>query len=67
MIRTFLVPLLAIVGVIFAVYTVVKGSMPPAATPPVIEPPQAPYQSFVAGSLSPAARTFPSVVPWAHW
>ncbi len=50
MIRTFLIPLLAIAGVIFCVVTVVKGSKPPPATPPVIEPPRAPYESFVAGS-----------------
>ncbi len=50
MIRTFLIPLLAIFGVIFCVWTVVKASRPPAPTPPVIEPPRAPYQSFVAGS-----------------
>ncbi|MBL8964467.1 MAG: biotin/lipoyl-binding protein [Phycisphaeraceae bacterium] len=50
MIRTFLVPLLAIAGVIFGVFTVVKGSRPPMASPPVIEPPTAPFTSFVAGS-----------------
>jgi HlyD family secretion protein len=50
MIRTFLIPLLAIAGVIFGVWTVVKGSKPPPASPPVIEPPQAPYDHFVAGS-----------------
>jgi HlyD family secretion protein len=50
MIRTFLIPLLAIAGVIFGVITVVKGSKPPPASPPVIEPPRAPFQTFVAGS-----------------
>lgn len=50
MIRTFLIPVLAILGVLFGVYTVVKGSRPPAPTPPVIEPPRAPFESFVAGS-----------------
>lgn len=50
MVRTFLIPLLAIVGVIFGVWTVVKASRPPVATPPVIEPPRAPFKSFVAGS-----------------
>ncbi|CAG0959709.1 Multidrug resistance protein MdtN [Phycisphaerales bacterium] len=50
MLRTYLIPLLAIAGVSFAIVTVVKGSRPQAAQPPVIEPPQAPFDSFVAGS-----------------
>lgn len=50
MFRTFIVPLLAIAGVVLAVYTVVKGSMPPPAAAPVVEPPHAPYEAFVAGS-----------------
>lgn len=50
MIRTFVVPLLAILGVIVAVYTVVQGSKPPVPLPPAVEPPTAPYTNFVAGS-----------------
>jgi len=50
MLRTFIVPLLAIVGVILAVYTVVQGSKPPVPLPPAVEPPSAPYDHFVAGS-----------------
>ncbi len=50
MIRTFLIPLLAIVGVVFGVITVVKGSKPPIAALPVAEPPKAPFEAFVAGS-----------------
>jgi len=50
MIRTFLIPLLAIVGMIFAAYTVVQGAKPPIPQPPVIEPPRSPYDRFVAGS-----------------
>lgn len=50
MIRAYLIPLLAIAGVLFAVYTVVAGARPPEAKPPVIEPPKAPFSAFVAGS-----------------
>lgn len=50
MVRTFVVPLLAIAGVLLAVITVVKGSMPQQVPPPLVEPPKAPYASFVAGS-----------------
>ena len=50
MIRTYLIPLLAIAGVLLAVITVVKGSRPPNAQPPVVEPPRAPFDAFVAGS-----------------
>lgn len=50
MIRTLLIPLLAVCGVVFAAVTVVRGSKPPPATPPVIEPPSAPFETFVAGA-----------------
>lgn len=50
MIRTYLIPLLAVAGVILAVWTVVQGSKPPMPQPPVVEPPRAPYAAFVAGS-----------------
>lgn len=50
MIRTYLVPILAIAGVLFGVYTVVKSSVPPQAALPVVDPPKAPYTTFVAGS-----------------
>jgi HlyD family secretion protein len=50
MIRTFLIPILAVAGVLMAVWTVVQGSRPPTAQPPVMEPPRAPFEAFVAGS-----------------
>lgn len=50
MIRTLLIPLLAILGMAFAAYTVVEGAKPPVPQPPVIEPPRSPYELFVAGS-----------------
>ncbi len=50
MIRTIIIPLLAVIGVIMAAATVVKSSKPIEATPPVISPPSAPFEAFVAGS-----------------
>lgn len=50
MIRTYLIPLLAVLGVVFAAYTVIAGSKPPTAQPPVVEPPRSPFPAFVAGS-----------------
>jgi multidrug resistance efflux pump len=50
MIRTYLIPLMAVAGVILAVWTVVQGSKPPMPQPPVVEPPRAPFATFVAGS-----------------
>ncbi|MBK9189539.1 MAG: biotin/lipoyl-binding protein [Phycisphaerales bacterium] len=50
MIRAIVIPLLAIAGVVFAAYSVVQGSKPPRAMPPVVQPSLPPYPSFVAGS-----------------
>jgi len=50
MIRKFILPLLAIVGVLFAIWTVINGAkaIPPA--PPVAEPAHAQFSSYVAGA-----------------
>jgi multidrug efflux pump subunit AcrA (membrane-fusion protein) len=50
MIRKFLLPIAALCGVLFAVYTVVSGQkqLPPA--PPVAEPASVPYDAKVAGA-----------------
>lgn len=50
MIRIFLIPLLAIAGMVMAAYTVVQGARPPVPQPPVIAPPKSPFTTFVAGA-----------------
>ena len=50
MIRKYLLPVLALAGFCFAVSVVVRGSKPVPAASPVVEPPQSPYKTFVAGS-----------------
>ena len=50
MFRKYILPLVALAGVAFAIYVAIRGArtLPPA--PPVSEAPQPPYQTFVAGS-----------------
>lgn len=48
--RFLILPLLAIMGIIFVIRTVIAGSVPAPVAAPVVEPPQAPYPIFVAGS-----------------
>src|SRR5919106_2863730 len=50
MIRRYVLPLLAVVGVGFAIWTVMTGSQPIPAALPVAPPAQAPFASYVAGS-----------------
>src|SRR5262249_24814908 len=50
MIRKYFLPLLAVLGVIFALWTVVSGSRPVPAAEPVAQPATAPFPSFVAGA-----------------
>jgi HlyD family secretion protein len=49
MVRRYFLPLLAVVGVVFAIWTVVTGSRLVPAAPPVAPPSQAPFTSYVAG------------------
>jgi HlyD family secretion protein len=50
MVRRYLLPLLAVAGVAFAMWTVVLGNRPVPAAPPVASPAPAPFASYVAGS-----------------
>ena len=50
MFRKYLVPLVALAGVAFALFTVVWGDKTPPSAPPVSEAPQSPYHAAVAGS-----------------
>jgi len=50
MIRKYVLPLLAFLGVIFGLYMVHVGAQRPLVAPPAAEPSHAPYKSYVAGS-----------------
>jgi multidrug efflux pump subunit AcrA (membrane-fusion protein) len=50
MIRTFLIPLIAIAGMLFAMAIVVRSSQPKPPSLPVVLPPTSPFESRVAGS-----------------
>jgi RND family efflux transporter MFP subunit len=50
MIRKFLLPALAVVGLGIAIFTVVAGSKATVPAPAVADPAQPPYRAFVAGS-----------------
>ncbi len=50
MIRKYVLPLLAIAGLGFAIHVVGLGAKPVPAAPPVAEPALAPYGSYVAGA-----------------
>src|ERR1017187_3531988 len=50
MFRKYFIPLVALAGVTFAVFTVVRGDKTPPSAPPVSEAPQSPYHASVAGS-----------------
>ena len=50
MIRRYVLPALAALGVVFAIFVVVKGNKPVPAAPPAAPPPEAPYREYVAGT-----------------
>jgi len=50
MIRKFVLPALAVVGLTVAIFTVVVGSKATVSAPAVADPAQHPYHAFVAGS-----------------
>lgn len=50
MFRKYVIPLIALAGVAFAIFTVFWSNKLPPSAPPVSEVPQSPYPTFVAGS-----------------
>jgi multidrug efflux pump subunit AcrA (membrane-fusion protein) len=50
MFRKYIIPLVALAGVAFAIFTVISGDKNPPSAPPVAEASQSPYQASVAGS-----------------
>src|SRR5690349_20380082 len=50
MIRKYILPLIAIAGVIMAIYTVVHGQRPQPIAEPVASPSRAPFATYIAGA-----------------
>ncbi len=50
MIRKYVLPLMAVAGLAFAIYVVVLGQKPVPAAQPVAQPAMAPFESYVAGA-----------------
>jgi multidrug resistance efflux pump len=57
MIRKFVLPLLAVAGVLCAIQVVIMASKPVPAAAPVVEPASAPFRSYIAGAGIIEART----------
>jgi len=58
MFTRYVIPLLAVLGIVFAVRTVVQGAQVQPAAPPVVQPPRAPFESYVsaAGMVEPSSE-----------
>lgn len=50
MIRKLIIPIFALLGVVVAIITVVKGNRPAPASQPVADPARAPFASYIAGA-----------------
>ena len=50
MLPKYTLPALALAGFAFGIYTVMRGNQPMPVAPAVIEPAQAPFKTFIAGS-----------------
>lgn len=50
MISKYLLPLLAVLGFAFGVFSVVSGNQPAPVAPPAAEPAEAPFRAFIAGA-----------------
>ncbi|MGA7951824.1 MAG: efflux RND transporter periplasmic adaptor subunit [Thiobacillaceae bacterium] len=50
MIRKYLLPLLAVVGVVIVIIAIIVDSRSPPAARPAVQPPKAPFASYVAGT-----------------
>jgi HlyD family secretion protein len=50
MIRKYVLPFVALAGLLLAIFVVLQGSKPVPAAQPVTQPAPAPYQSYVAGA-----------------
>lgn len=50
MLRKYLLPALALAGFLFGIATVLRGNQPLPSAPPVVQPPAAPFASFIAGA-----------------
>lgn len=50
MISKYLFPLLAVIGFVFGIFSVVSGNQPAPVAAPAAEPAEAPFRSFIAGA-----------------